>query len=104
MLNRAVKDAHPVSGYAAFLMETLGSRIKQLREAKALTQLALAKQLGVTKSSVSQWETESTANIKLPVFLRLCRILGTDPYYLVFGNDRQPGAPAPPPPRSRRAG
>lgn len=89
-----------MSAYAA-LMDTLGTRIRQLREAKALTQPALAKMLGVTKSSVSQWETEATANIKLPVFLHLCRILGTDPYYLVFGNDRQPTGPAPA--QSRRA-
>ncbi len=31
-------------------------RIKYLREAKALTQAELAKQLGITRSSVNAWE------------------------------------------------
>lgn len=31
-------------------------RIKQLREAKSLTQAALAKELGVTRSCVNAWE------------------------------------------------
>ncbi len=82
-----------MSRYAR-LMDTLGSRIKQLRQARGLTQPQLGKLVGVTKSAISQWESEATANIKLPQFLELCRILGTDPYYLVFGNDRQPPAGA----------
>jgi transcriptional regulator with XRE-family HTH domain len=88
MLNLQVKDALQVSGYA-YLMETLGTRIKQLREAKNYTQSELGKLLGVTKSAVSQWENDQSANIKLVEFLHLCRILGTDPYYLVFGADRE---------------
>lgn len=95
MLNLQVKDACPAPRYAVPMTDTLGSRIKQLRQAKGYTQLELAKLVGVTKSSVSQWETGLSANIKLPEFLELCRILGTDPYYLVFGNDREPVSPAP---------
>lgn len=89
MLNLGVKDAVLWESYS-FPMETMGARIKQLRQARGWTQLELAKMVGVTKSAVSQWELGSTASIKLPEFLDLCRKLGTDPYYLVFGNDRQP--------------
>lgn len=90
MLNLSVKDAAPVVSYASWPMETLGSRIRQLREAKHLTQPQLAELVGVTKSAVSQWENDSTANIKLDVFLRLCDVLGTFPHYLVFGTQRDP--------------
>lgn len=71
-------------------METMGERIRTLREAKRLTQDQLGKLVGVSKSAVSQWELDATANIKLPVFLKLVDVLGTDPHYLVFGADRVP--------------
>lgn len=38
---------------------TLGERIKQLRKQHGLTQLTLAERLGVTKGTVSTWETNS---------------------------------------------
>lgn len=69
-------------------METMGERIKRLREAANLTQPELAELVGVTRSAVAQWEDSSTENIKLQIFLRLCAILGTDPHYLVWGPER----------------
>lgn len=97
MLNIEVKHAEQSNLYAVPLMETMGARIRRLREAKGLTQPALAELCGVTKSAVSQWEDESTANIKLEPFLRLCEHLGTDPRYLVWGPERvDPAAPLPP--------
>ena len=84
MLNPQVKDARPVSGYSAS-MQTMGDRIKLLREAKGLTQSELGKLCGVSKSAVSQWEDGSTANIKLSYFMRLIEVLGTDPKYLIWG-------------------
>lgn len=89
MLNLVVKDAVPIALYAALHMETMGARIKRLRESRGLTQPALGDLCGVTKSAVSQWEDESTANIKLESFLRLCEALGTDPRYLVWGPERK---------------
>lgn len=38
---------------------TMGERIKQLRKENGLTQTALAEALGVTKGTVSTWETNS---------------------------------------------
>lgn len=74
-------------------METMGDRIRQLRNARRLSQEGLGIAVGVTKSAVSQWEAGATQNIKLKTFLALLEVLGTDHEYLVYGADR---APAPP--------
>lgn len=89
MLNSEIKDAVPLVVYAAEHMETMGDRIKQLRQARRLTQPELAKLVGVTKSAVSQWEDGSTRNIKLQTFLNLCDVLKTDAEYLIFGPARE---------------
>jgi len=94
MLNPQVKDAGPISLYAELAMETMGDRIRQLRKARALTQDAFAKLVGVTKSAVSQWEDGSTKNLKLATFLRACEVLVTDPEYLIWGDDRAPSGGA----------
>lgn len=92
MLDYIVKDAGLKVVYA-YCMETMGDRIKQLRIAQGMTQPELAERIGVTKSAVSQWEDDSTKNIKLEVFLLLCEILRTDPKYLVWGPGRTPDNP-----------
>ncbi len=38
---------------------TLGERIKQLRKENGMTQVDMAQKLGVTKGTVSTWETDS---------------------------------------------
>jgi transcriptional regulator with XRE-family HTH domain len=91
MLNSAVKDAGLNVAYASLHMETMGDRIKRLREAQNLTQTELGELCGgVTRSAVSQWEDGSTTDIKLRQFLALCDALKTDPHYLVYGPDRAP--------------
>lgn len=90
MLNPLVQDAVPAYLYIARVMETMGDRIKTLREARKHTQESLAKAVGVTKSAVSQWEAGSTKNIKLETFLALLRVLRTDHEYLVYGAERAP--------------
>lgn len=95
MLNFHVKDAGPLSIYPYQHMETMGGRIRTLREAKGLSQEQLGKLVGVSKSAVSQWESDATKNVKLEEFLTLVDVLGTSPHYLVFGVERRPGPPAP---------
>jgi len=70
--------------------ESMGQRIAVLRKARGWTQNELAKVLGVTGSAVLQWENDMTVNIRPPHLLTLSKVLGTDPYYLVWGGDRQP--------------
>lgn len=91
MLNLGVKDDKPGPGLSCLGMETMGSRIKQLRTAKGLTQTQLGELVGgLTKGAVSQWESGNIENIKLPTVLLLCEILGTDLPYLVYGPNRKP--------------
>lgn len=77
-------------------METMGDRIRTLRESKGWTQEGLAAQLGargakVSGNAVSQWERGETQNIKLRLFLALVEALGTTHEYLVHGPS-EPGA------------
>ncbi len=88
MLELNFKDAGGLPAYAAFPMETMGQRIKRLRESRNWTQSDLSELVGVTVSAVSQWELDQTENVKLVPFLRLAKVLETDPHYLVFGQTR----------------
>lgn len=51
-------------------MATMGERIKQLRKEIGMTQTALAETLGVTKGTVSTWETNS----RVPSFEALVKM------------------------------
>src|SRR5687768_9610821 len=88
MLESNIKDAVWGSHYASNGMETMGQRIKQMRESRGWTQGQLADLVGVTVSAVSQWELDQTENVKLLPFLRLAKLFETDPHYLVFGPGR----------------
>jgi transcriptional regulator with XRE-family HTH domain len=68
--------------------ETMGDRIRVLRQARGLTQEGLGEAVGVSKSAVSQWEDGSVANIKLKTFLALIEVLRTSHEYLVHGPER----------------
>jgi transcriptional regulator with XRE-family HTH domain len=94
MLTGGAQYADAEARYLLPAMDTMGQRIKTLRLAKGLTHQSLADAVGVTRAAVYQWEDGTTASIKLPIFLRLCDILGTDPQYLVWGPDRtDPSSP-----------
>jgi transcriptional regulator with XRE-family HTH domain len=71
-------------------LDTMGMRICALRQARGLSQALLAETVGVTRAAVHAWENDSSPNIRPPNFLMLCKVLGTDPYYLVYGPSRQP--------------
>jgi transcriptional regulator with XRE-family HTH domain len=75
-------------------METMGDRIRTLRQARGLSQSMLAEKLGVTTGAVSHWESGNTQNIKIPTFLKLCSELGTTPHYLALGPNQRPSPPA----------
>lgn len=89
MLNVGVKDTVLDVLYAASMdTETMGERLKRLRVARGLTQAEFAKMVGVTKSAVSQWEGDSTKNLKLEVLAKVLDALNTDLRYLVWGESR----------------
>ncbi len=65
---------------------TMGERIKQLRKESGLTQTALAVKLGVTKGTVSTWETDS----RMPGFEtldRLCELFDRRMDYILGRSD-----------------
>lgn len=93
LLSRSVKYASTGPRLSSSPMaNTMGDRIKTLREAKGMTQEELAKALGVTRAAVSLWELGNTKNIKNVTFLALVQLLGTNQEYLLFGPvaDREP--------------
>ena len=60
----------------------IGTKIKQLRTQKNISQIALAKQLGVSKSVISSYEN----NVHLPpydVLIQMARIFGVSTDYLL---------------------
>jgi DNA-binding transcriptional regulator YiaG len=68
--------------------ESLGTRIRTLREAGGLTQMDLAMAIGVTEAAVSAWETGNSLDLKLQTFLRILDVLGVaEPEYLIRGTD-----------------
>jgi phage repressor protein C with HTH and peptisase S24 domain len=72
-------------------MGTLGSRIKSAREAKGLTQTALAKYCGVSRNSVSQWEKDETEPTGINL-VKIARALGVSEVWLAEGREyRQHG-------------
>ena len=71
-------------------METMGDRIRQLRESRGLTLEGLSKRLAdrgapVSYSAISQWERGATKNIKLNLVIALVDEFGTSLEYLVHG-------------------
>jgi transcriptional regulator with XRE-family HTH domain len=90
MLYSRVNYAVPDGAVSYPAMQTMGDRIRTLREAKGWTQGELAARVSargakVTTSAVSQWERTETKDIKLRIFLALVQELGTTHEYLVHG-------------------
>lgn len=68
-----------------FGMTTKGERLKEAREAAKLTQPQLARLVGVTKASVSHWETGRTKDIKNNTFARISDVTGYTVRWLATG-------------------
>jgi transcriptional regulator with XRE-family HTH domain len=80
--------------------ETIGQRIKRLREARGFTLPGLARHLvglgapaSLTKAAIYKWETGDTKNMKNATFVLLAQALGTDAAYLLWGQHRSPLPP-----------
>ena len=89
-LVKAVRQCASASERSTQLVinESLGTRIRTLREAGGLTQMDLAMAMGVTQAAVSAWETGNSLNLKLQTFLRILDVLGVaEPEYLIRGTD-----------------
>ena len=60
-----------------------GLRIKQLREAKNLTQEELAKLLNTKRQTISKYEKEIVTNIPSDRIEELAKVLGSTPEYIM---------------------
>lgn len=69
---------------------TIGERIKQKRKEKKISVEYLAKELGVSCSTVYRYEDASIEKIPLRVFDRLCTILEMTPAELMGNTDSVP--------------
>lgn len=68
------------------IIQNVGNRIKDAREAKQLTQAGLAKLIDVSRTAVTQWESSMTFP-NLEKILELAKILGVSPEYIAFNRD-----------------
>lgn len=57
---------------------TVGERIRAAREKLGLTQVQLAKKVGVSRGAIYQWETDTTQQIRRDKVPRLAAVLGID--------------------------
>ena len=67
-------------------MKTSGQRIKEKRHAANMNQKALAKAVGVTGATISQWESGATSP-RGDRLTHLARLLHTTPDWIVYGVD-----------------
>lgn len=65
--------------------ETVGERIHALRKSKKLSQVILAKKVGVSNAAISQWERSETEP-KGDNLLSLAAALECSPSHLLYGN------------------
>ena len=72
---------------------TLGQRIKQRRKELRLSQSKLSKAAGVSDSSISLWESDTTAP-RGENLHKLAKILQCSPTWILFGDeDKTPAEP-----------
>ena len=67
-----------------------GERIRAARVAAGLTQEALAREVGVTRSAVAQWETDRAGQIGGNL-ARIAEVLGVSVGHLLTGGPREDG-------------
>lgn len=62
---------------------TIGERIKQTRKAKGISVEYIAKELGVSKTTIYRYEDSTIEKIPLKVFDNICKILNVTPAELM---------------------
>ncbi len=72
-------------------METIGERLRRVRERKLLTQADLSTASGVTEATISRIETGQAGPTRPSTAKKLARALGLDPIWLMYGEDEAEG-------------
>lgn len=71
------------------MIDDMARKIKELREHHNLTLEQVAQAVGVTKSTVSKWETGLIANMRRNKIAALAQALHTTPAYLMGWEDEE---------------
>lgn len=69
-----------------------GARIRAARQARGLTQEGLAREVGVSRSAVAQWETDRSGQVGGNL-ARIAAVLGVAVEYLLTGAGSPDGGP-----------
>ena len=64
-------------------MESMGDRIKRLRESRKMTQEELGKAVGTTKQTIFKYETDKIGNIPYSRIEDLARVFDVDPWEIL---------------------
>lgn len=64
-------------------MTTVGDRVEEARKAKDMTQLDLAKRLGISRAAVGQWEINATSP-SIAKLEEVAMVLGVEPQWLAY--------------------
>jgi len=71
------------------MSSTIGRRIAARRVALDLRQEDLAKRVGVTRPTISYWETGNVKDMKGRNLAKLCTVLGVTDDWLLFGDQQE---------------
>ena len=77
------------------MMETLGARVKSLREKKKFTAARLGAIAGIGENALYKIESGSTNEPSFRVGVRLAKALGVEPFFLAFGESSRATQPVP---------
>lgn len=66
----------------------IGERIRKTRIQKGLTLDDVAKEIGLTKSTIGRYETGKINDLKLPVITAIANVLGVNDAWLLGKDDR----------------
>jgi transcriptional regulator with XRE-family HTH domain len=70
------------------LNDTVGKRIRQIREERGWTQDQLAENVNVSRSAVAQWETDRVGQVRGNL-TRVAEVLDISVEYLLYGHDKR---------------
>ena len=71
------------------LKEITSKRIKELRTKSDLTMEALAKKIGVSKSTIAKWENGYVDNMRQDMIMKLANVFNVSPLYILGYNEEE---------------
>ncbi len=71
-------------------MDTIGDRLRQVRERKLITQADLSIGSGVTEATISRIENGQAGPTRPSTAKKLAQSLGVDPVWLMWGDEQEP--------------